>query len=80
MAPSYCLEGLLYNVPSEKFTRSFQDCFINAVSWIQSEADKSKLVCANEQYCLLRDNLHTCWPQANFELFIKAAIALWKEW
>jgi hypothetical protein len=55
VAPSYYLEGLLYNVPSDKFVTSLQDSFVNAIDWIQREADKSKLVCANEQYFLLRD-------------------------
>ena len=49
VSPSYYLEGLLYNVPSQKFAASFQGCFVNAINWIQDEADKSKLVCANEQ-------------------------------
>ncbi len=80
VAPSYYLEGLLYNVPDTKFKDSFADCFINAINWIQQEADKSKLVCANEQYYLLRDNLHTCWPKANCEKFLDAVIELWNGW
>jgi hypothetical protein len=80
IAPSYYLEGLLYNVPIDKFTTSYQDCFINAVNWIQTEADKSKLVCANEQYYLLWDNTHTSWPKANCEAFLNAAIKLWNDW
>jgi hypothetical protein len=79
-APSYYLEGLLYNVPNGKFTTSYQDCFVNAINWIQSDADKDKLVCANEQYYLLRDDSHTCWPKANCEAFLSAAIKLWNNW
>ena len=79
-APSYYLEGLLYNVPSDKFATSFEDCFVNAINWIQNEADKSELVCANEQYYLLRDNTHTCWPNANCEAFLNSAIRLWNDW
>jgi hypothetical protein len=80
IAPSYYLEGLLYNVPSEQFTTSFGDCFVNAMNWIQKDADKSKLVCANEQYYLLRDNTHTCWPRAHCDVFLNAAIGCWNEW
>lgn len=80
VAPSYFLEGLLYNVPNEKLTTSYQDCFVNAMSWIQNEADKNKLVCANEQYYLLWDNSHTSWPKANCETFLEAAIELWNNW
>lgn len=80
VAPSYFLEGLLYNVPSYKFTTSFQDCFVSAINWIQNEADKSKLVCANEQYYLLWDNSHTSWPKANCEMFLNSAIEVWNKW
>lgn len=80
IAPSYYLEGLLYNVPSDRFGTSHQDCFVNAFNWIQQEADKTKLVCANEQYYLLYDGCHTCWPKANGEAFINAAIELWNKW
>lgn len=79
-APSYYLEGLLYNVPTGKFGGSYQDCFTNAFNWIQHDADKGKLLCANEQYYLLRDDSHTCWPKANGEAFINAAINLWNDW
>ena len=80
VAPSYYLEGLLYNVPSDKFGTSYAQSFVNAINWIQSEADKDKLVCANEQYYLLRDDAHTCWPKANAEAFLSAATNLWNNW
>ncbi|MEE4680387.1 nucleotidyltransferase [Pseudomonas alliivorans] len=80
LAPSYYIEGLLYNVPAEKFGGSYADSFVNVFNWIQKEADKSKLVCANEQYYLLRDNAHTCWSQANCNEFLEAAAQLWKGW
>lgn len=79
-APSYYLEGLLYNVPPGKFTDSYGTCFVNAINWIQQEADKSKLLCANEQYYLLWDGTHTSWPKANAEAFLRAAVKLWNEW
>lgn len=80
VAPSYYLEGLLYNVPSNKFGVSYTDCFINAMNWIQTEADKDKLVCANEQYYLLWDNSHTSWNKANANTFLNAAIRAWNDW
>lgn len=79
-APSYYLEGLLYNVPAAKFHTSYGDCFVNVINWLQNEADKSKLLCANEQYYLLRDNSHTCWPKANGEAFLNAVSAMWNNW
>ncbi|MGC8731744.1 MAG: nucleotidyltransferase domain-containing protein [Halothiobacillaceae bacterium] len=80
VAPSYYLEGLLYNVPNEKFTSSYQHCVVNVLNWYRQEAKKADLVCANEQYNLLRDGSHTCWPQANCDAFVKAAVKLWNEW
>lgn len=80
VAPSYYLEGLLFNVPKDRFTASYEDCFVNAVKWIQSEAKKDKLVCANEQYYLLRDNSHVCWPCADADAFLEAAVKFWDDW
>ena len=79
-APSYYLEGLLYNVPNEKLTSSYQDCTVNTLNWYLREAKKVDLVCANEQYYLLRDDCHTCWPQVNCDAFVDATVRLWKEW
>lgn len=80
IAPSYYIEGLLYNVPNDKLTSSYQDCVVNTLNWYRQEAKKVDLVCANEQYYLLRDGYHTCWPQANCDAFVDAAIKLWNEW
>lgn len=46
IAPSYFLEGMLYNVPTSKFGGSYADTFANAINWIH-ETDRSKFVCAN---------------------------------
>ncbi len=80
IAPSYYLEGLLYNVPNEELTSSYEDCVVNTLNWYRQKAKKVDFVCANEQYYLLRDGSHTCWPQANCDAFIEAAIELWNEW
>lgn len=80
VAPSYYIEGLLYNVPNEKLTSSYQDCVVNTLNWYLQEASKSDLVCANEQYYLLRDGYHTCWTLANCDAFVEAAVELWNAW
>lgn len=80
IATSYYLEGLLYNVPNAKFGNSYADCFVNSMNWIQTEADKDKLLCANEQYYLLWNGTHTSWEKADAEAFIEAAIKMWNEW
>lgn len=80
LAPSYYLEGLLYNVPNEMFKNSYTDCFFNAMNWIQTEADKDLLLCANEQYYLLWEGAHTSWEKAHAEAFLEAALKMWNEW
>ncbi|UFH50440.1 nucleotidyltransferase domain-containing protein [Pseudomonas sp. KNUC1026] len=79
-APSYYLEGLLYNVPTDRFRTSYSDCVANVVNWYRVDANKPELVCANEQYYLLRDGHHTCWPQDQCDAFIEAAVKLWNGW
>ena len=39
-APSYYLEGLLYNVPHDQLKSSYGDCLVNVVNWIQ-QCDKT---------------------------------------
>ena len=80
IAPSYYIEGFLYNVPNDKLTSSYQGCVVNTLNWYRQEASKTDLVCANEQYYLLRDGSDTCWTQANCDAFIEAAVKLWNEW
>lgn len=80
MAPSYYIEGLLYNVPNERFSSNFQTCMVNILNWYSEDASKTDLVCANEQYYLLRDGYHTSWNQEDCDAFISAAIELWNNW
>jgi len=79
VAPSYYLEGLLYNVPNDKFGKNYQDTFSNVINWIH-QADRSKFVCANEQYYLLHDNSPVTWRAEKCEAFLAATINLWKQW
>lgn len=80
IAPSYYIEGLLYNVPKEKFGPTYQNSVVNILYWYLKEASKGDLLCANEQYYLLRNGFHTCWNQANCDAFINALVRLWNEW
>lgn len=80
IAPSYFIEGLLYNVPNEKFTTSYQDCVVNILNWYRQDAAKTDLVCANEQYYLMRDGYHTCWSQTDCDALVEVAVDLWNQW
>ena len=79
-APSYYVEGLLYNVPNDQFSGDFQDITQNILQWLGETTDRTEFVCANEQYYLLRDNFATCWPCADGANFISAASRLWDDW
>lgn len=79
VAPSYYIEGLLYNVPDDKFGTSYADTFVKAMNWIL-QADRSKFVCANEQYYLLWENTHTSWPKGNCDQFLDALKTFWNDW
>lgn len=78
VAPSYFLEGLMYNVPNYLFMGSYQDAMVGAFNWIV-EQDRSKFVTANEQFPLLGDSAVT-WPAANCDAFLNAFIKLWNNW
>lgn len=80
VAPSYFIEGLLYNVPNSNFSGTYAEMVFNIFKWLHQTTDRSKFVCVNEQYYLLRNNDPVCWPVANGEKFINAAIRLWNNW
>ncbi len=80
IAPSYYIEGLLYNVPNDKFVSDESERIYNILKWLDDTKDRSQFVCANKQYYLLRDNSSVCWPKSNGPTFINAVIKLWNEW
>lgn len=79
-APSYFIEGLLHNAPKELFIGSYEDMVVNILNWFQNMSDRSKLLCVNEQYYLLRDGVSVCWSPANAQKFISGVIKLWNDW
>ena len=78
LAPSYFLEGLLYNVPKDQFGTSHKDSFVNAYNWIV-KADRMQFLCANEQYYLLRDGDPVTWPVSDGEKFLRQLAKFWRE-
>lgn len=79
VAPSYFIEGMLWNVPADKFVSGYEDTFVNTFNWVQN-ADRTKLACANDLYWLVRDNSSVCWPTANCETYLAAAARYWNDW
>lgn len=79
VAPSYFLEGMLWNVPSNYFGGTYEDTFVECYNWLLS-AEKTKLACASDLYWLVRDNSHNCWSNANFDAFMVATKKYWDDW
>lgn len=79
LAPSYFIEGMLYNVPKGKFGTSFEDTVVNSLNWLM-EADLSKLKCANEQVSLLGDNSAVRWKPASCTAFLSSLVDFWNNW
>lgn len=77
LAPSYFLEGMLWNVPASLFGRSYQVCVANSLAWLRS-ADPSTLTCANNQHWLVRDGPSVCWHPAAFEAYLAVAERDWE--
>jgi hypothetical protein len=76
LAPSYFVEGMLYNVPDVQFGPNWSATVVNAINWL-SACDRDTLVCANEQYLLLHPNSPVTWRAEKFEAFLAAMIASW---
>lgn len=77
-APSYYIEGLLYNVPIEEFGSSYAETFCNCLNWLRA-TDRSKLKCANEQYWLLGSK-NVQWSAVKCDAFLEALVRLWNNW
>lgn len=77
LAPSYFIEGLLYNVPDQHFRGSYESISTAALLWMTRE-DRSKFLCANEQFYLLGHTSVT-WPPNDCTDFLMAMVDLWVE-
>jgi hypothetical protein len=77
-ACSYYIEGMLYNVPNDKFGSSYGDTFCNALNWLR-KTERSKLLCPNRQYWLL-GNSNVQWTVEKYDQFLSALAAFWNNW
>jgi len=77
IAPSYFLEGMLYNVPNSVFGKTYQATVANAINWVIECPDRSKLVCANEEYYLLYDDSPVTWRAENLQKYLDAVLRFW---
>lgn len=78
-APSYFLEGLLYNVPAEHFQGSLQQSVEACFGWI-NDADHGSFTCANGIHPLSRDNVATSWSIEGYISLLTGVGTLWARW
>ena len=76
IAPSYFLEGMLWNVPNQKFVAGYQQSFENYLHWLEC-CNANELCCANRLHWLIRENSHVCWNMQSFQTFLAAARQYW---
>lgn len=79
LAPSYFIEGMLWNVPRENFGASYDSSFVNTFNWIVN-ADKTQLTTASGLHWLVRNGHRVCWSTANFDAYLEAAGKYWTDW
>lgn len=77
IAPSYFVEGMLSNVPNDKFTGDYGDMWVACFNWVVT-ADEAKLTTASGLHWLVRDNSNVCWPSANFHASTAALKKYWE--
>jgi hypothetical protein len=75
-APSYFIEGMLYNVPNQRFGGTLQETWLNCLNHVVT-AKTEDLTTANGMFWLVRDNTPTSWSSANFNGFLHAALEFW---
>jgi hypothetical protein len=77
VAPSYFLEGMLYSVPNTKFGSSYTSTIANSINWL-ADCDRTRLVCANEQYMLFHPTSPVTWRVEKFEQYLTAVGRFWE--
>lgn len=76
VAPSYYIEGMLYNVPNEHFASTHQQSVENALSWLE-RCNVPDLLCANERYYLVRNGSNVCWNNQDFRSTLTSMRQYW---
>jgi hypothetical protein len=79
VAPSYYVEGMLWNAPTANFGKDYATTVYNCLNWMNT-AIESSLTCPNGMSGLIGDNSPTKWPSASYRAFKDGVIDLWNEW
>jgi hypothetical protein len=78
-APSYFIEGMLWNVPPDKFGTNYTTTFLDTLVYLTA-ADRSTFRCANGIHPLLANGSPISWSPADCQLFLDAVVKLWTSW
>lgn len=82
-APSYFVECMLYNVPSELFSANRHDAFYSILKWLCDNRPKTDntadFVCQNELIYLFGGILEQ-WNTQDANTLINAWVQLWNDW
>jgi hypothetical protein len=76
IAPSYCLERPLWNVPNDLFGSTYWKTIENCINYI-AYAETTKFHCANDLHWPLREGSHVNWSPKDFEMFMVALKKFW---
>lgn len=79
VAPSYFIEGLMYNVPNDKFGYNFDSTMVESINYLLG-ADRSQFEVVNEQYYLLHATSPVTWRAEKCTAFLNATRDLWENW
>jgi hypothetical protein len=79
LAPSYFIEGLLYNVPVDRFGGTYMQNFDDTLNWLV-QADRSKFVCANDLFYLCHPTSAVTWRAESCTAFLNAAVNKRDNW
>jgi hypothetical protein len=75
-APSYFLEGILWNMPYDRYANTHRGTVDQFVQWL-STLDASEMTFANGIHYLVRSNFPTSWKTPDFEAFRHTLEAYW---
>jgi hypothetical protein len=76
VAPSYYIEGALWNVPNDKFSYHYNTGIPGCLNWLR-QSTRQDLLTANQRRYLLRDGRADAWKPADFETWLTATIKFW---
>lgn len=79
VAPSYFIEGMLHNVPSDKFGKSYEDTFVGTFNYL-ANAGLSAFKCANGIHPLISNSSPVSWNSSDCSTFLSALRTLWNNW